>query len=62
MAIYNQNALKIVRIKTLASDEFRIITNKLHSKFAGYRLRTLFNPPQSSCLEIDIRPICYKAC
>ena len=50
MAIYlNQNALKIVRIKTLASDEIRIITNKLHSKYAEYRLRTWFNPSQSSC-------------
>jgi len=37
-SIYNQTALKIVTIKSLASDEIHIITNYLHINCAEYGL------------------------
>jgi len=44
--LYHLTALKFVRIKTLASDEFRIITNNLHLNYAEYGLQTWFHPPK----------------
>ena len=44
-SIYNQTALKIVTIKSLASDEIHIITNYLHINCAEYGLHKWFNPP-----------------
>jgi len=42
MAIYLQSN-RIVRIKSLASHEIRIITNNLHHNRAEYRLQTRLN-------------------
>jgi len=62
-SIYNQTALKTVRIKTLASDNFRIITNNFHFICAEYGLEKWFNPPQRvRVLALDFQSICDKGC
>jgi len=61
--LYHLTALKIVRIKTLTSDEFRIITNNLHLNCAEYGLQTRFNPPKRVRVKrLQIQSFCDKAC
>jgi len=62
MAIYLQSNC-IVRIKSLASHDIRIVTNNLHPNCAEYRLQTWLNAPKMvRVLVLVIRPTRDKAC